>query len=137
VRQAYPSRQVHVEGEGETSGEWDSDRMAQVLTNLLSNAIHYSPEGTPVRLRVWAEGEHVALSVHNLGPPIPGELRPRLFQPLQRGEHPDASRRSIGLGLFIVKHVVKAHGGSVEVASSEEEGTTFSVHLPRKPSDSH
>jgi sigma-B regulation protein RsbU (phosphoserine phosphatase) len=61
----------------------------------------------------------------------------RLFQPLQRGEHPDAGRRSIGLGLLIVKHVVEAHGGSVDVASCEAEGTTFTVRLPRRPSTSH
>jgi signal transduction histidine kinase len=72
------------------------------------------------------------LSIHNMGEPIPTELRSRLFEPMQRGSlREDRGSRSIGLGLFIVKHVVMAHGGHIEVESSTEAGTTFLVRMPR------
>ncbi|WP_343213364.1 sensor histidine kinase [Archangium violaceum] len=70
--------------------------------------------------------------VHNEGAPISEELLPRLFQPMQRGETAgDNASRNVGLGLYIVDHIVRAHGGSVEVRSREGEGTTFRVRLPR------
>jgi signal transduction histidine kinase len=75
----------------------------------------------------------VSISVHNQGAPIPPEKLSRLFQPLQRATgEVDKSGRSIGLGLYIVKQVVDAHGGTVAVESTAEKGTTFTVRLPRK-----
>jgi signal transduction histidine kinase len=75
----------------------------------------------------------VALSVHNTGSPIPHELLPRLFEPLKRGDPKDGrSSHSIGLGLFIVKHIVDAHGGHICVHSTAANGTTFTVRLPRR-----
>ncbi len=75
----------------------------------------------------------VVLEVHNFGEPIDPERLPNLFKPLSRGSAKvDLQTRSIGLGLFIVDSIVRAHGGSVEGRSTEEEGTTFTVRLPRQ-----
>ncbi|WP_191263213.1 GAF domain-containing protein [Comamonas sp. JC664] len=129
---ANPERRVEVDIQGEVQGEWDSDRIAQVLTNLLGNALAYSPADAPVRVGTRLEGEAAMLSVFNGGAPIPRELLPRLFEPLTRGALKEGqSTRSIGLGLYIVQDIVRGHGGGVEVVSSEDHGTTFTVRLPR------
>jgi signal transduction histidine kinase len=135
TRIASPDRDIQVEFKGDGRGEWDADRIAQVLTNLVSNALAYSPQGTPVRVELRDEGDAVVASVQNQGTPIAPELLPRLFEPLTRGQRQgrDKGSRSIGLGLYIVDHIVRAHGGTVGVRSSAEEGTTFTVHLPRRP----
>ena len=132
ARLAHPERQIDAIAKGDGHGQWDGDRLAQVLTNLVNNAITYSPEDSRVRVQTRGEAGQVVLSVHNQGAPIPPELVPRLFEPMQRGEGQRATAdRSIGLGLFIVKSIVDAHGGSIDVRSAEEEGTTFTVTLPR------
>jgi signal transduction histidine kinase/CheY-like chemotaxis protein len=132
VRQAHPHREVHLETSGEGQGEWDPDRISQVLTNLVGNALAYSPPNTPVRVTTSNEPGFALLQVHNHGTPISPELLPRLFEPLTRGSPTEGQQsRSIGLGLYIVREILRGHGGSVEVASSVETGTTFSVRLPR------
>nr|WP_239989183.1 GAF domain-containing sensor histidine kinase [Corallococcus macrosporus] len=129
---ANPGRRVEVELQDEVRGEWDPDRIAQVLTNLLGNALAYSPADAPVRVGTRLEGEAALLSVFNGGEPIPRELLPRLFEPMTRGALKEGqSTRSIGLGLYIVQDIVRGHGGGVEVVSSVEHGTTFTVRLPR------
>ncbi|WP_342377055.1 response regulator [Myxococcus stipitatus] len=134
VQVAHPSRHVDVDVPPGVLGEWDPDRIAQVVANLLSNALVYSPSDAPVRLCARAEGGQVLLSVFNGGAPIPAELLPRLFEPMTRGTLKEGqSNRSIGLGLYIVRDIVRGHGGGVEVVSSEEHGTTFSVRLPLRP----
>jgi signal transduction histidine kinase len=130
---ATPGRRFDLEGTGEARGSWDHDRIAQVLTNLLTNAVQYSPPGTPIRVRTAAEAERVVLAVCNEGPPIPEHVLPGLFAPMTRGTDEGGERRSIGLGLYIVDQIVRAHGGSVEVESTAEAGTTFRVRLPREP----
>ncbi|QRK11569.1 PAS domain S-box protein [Archangium violaceum] len=129
---ANPARQVRLTSSGDTRGSWDPDRLAQVITNLVNNALSYSPPGTAVHLEVLGEGEALHLRVHNEGDPIPPGLLPRLFEPLERGARPGTGGRSIGLGLFIVDHIARAHGGVVEVRSEPREGTTFTVRLPRQ-----
>jgi PAS domain S-box-containing protein len=133
VQLVHPERRIDVVAQGDGRGEWDPDRLAQVLTNLLSNALNYSPPDTPVTVRtLGTEGERV-LEVHNWGAPIPSEKLPLLFEPLERGAaQQDRMGRSIGLGLFIIRHIVESHGGSITVRSEAEEGTTFTVHLPRQ-----
>ncbi len=131
VQMAFPDRHIDFERVGEGRGRWDEARLHQVAQNLVINALRYSPPETPVRVRSRAQGVGCVLEVHNDGPPIPAELLPRLFQALQRGVRgPDIAARSVGLGLFIVQHVVRAHGGRVDVHSSEGSGTTFTVWLP-------
>ncbi|WP_375771578.1 PAS domain S-box protein [Archangium gephyra] len=134
VRMSYPERDFQVHQEGDARGDWDPDRLAQVLTNLTSNAAKYSPVGTPVSVVTRGQGGQVTLEVHNEGAPIPSELRQRLFEPMQRGSAGvDRAGRSIGLGLYIVDSIVRAHGGTIDVRSSADEGTTFTVRLPRQP----
>ncbi|GAO01874.1 ATP-binding protein [Anaeromyxobacter sp. PSR-1] len=131
---SYPDRPISVEASGDTHGHWDPDRIAQVIGNLVTNALKYGARGTPVTVRVAAEDGEVWLSVHNLGVPIPAEIIPTLFEPGGRAA-PDPTGRSVGLGLFIVDRIADAHGGRVEVRSDEEDGTTFTVRLPRRPPD--
>ncbi len=128
----HPGRELRLEGTGRFEGEWDPDRLSQVMGNLVKNALDYSPEGTPVRLRLHDEGESVVLEVNNAGPPIPAELLPTIFEPFRRlardSPHPASG---LGLGLYIVEQIVRGHGGTISVRSTEEEGTTFTVRLPR------
>jgi phosphoserine phosphatase RsbU/P len=132
VLMSFPDREVVVDMEGDGQGAWDRDRVAQVVTNLVTNALKYSPAGTPVTVRTRADGENVLLEVHNLGQPIPLEVQGHLFEPMRRGaDQSDRTSRSIGLGLFIVDHLIRAHGGTIAMKSTESEGTTFGVRLPR------
>lgn len=134
MRISHPERDLRVEARGDGGGAWDADRLAQVVQNLVSNALKYSPEDTPVTVRSWdGEDGRVSFSVHNVGTPIPPEALGRLFQPMERlSSQVDRLGRSVGLGLYIVKHVVDAHGGTVDVTSAAGEGTTFTVWLPRR-----
>lgn len=117
----------------EELGAWvDPERLVQAVGNLLENAARYGAPGAPVTLVCDADGDQLAISVHNAGAPIPPELMPRLFQPFVRGAQPTSTvRLSTGLGLYIVREVAHAHGGDVVVRSSEEAGTTFTLRLPR------
>jgi signal transduction histidine kinase len=132
LRQAAPGRRLELDCQGDGQGAWDPDRVTQVLTNLLTNALQYSPAESPIRVTVRGEAESVILAVSNEGPPIPAHLLPTLFEPMTRGTQEGGERRSIGLGLFIVDQIVRAHGGHVDVRSREVEGTVFRVHLPRR-----
>ena len=136
ARLAYPGRLFPHEQEGNGYGVWDEARLEQVFSNLLSNAIHHGAAGEPVLVRTRGEDGQVLLEVSNRGEPIPPDLLPRLFEPLKGTDGEDqarAQRRSVGLGLFIVKQVVDAHGGKARIASSREAGTTVSIRLPREP----
>jgi PAS domain S-box-containing protein len=134
MRLVHPEQEIQLEFSGEGEGEWDPDRLAQLLTNLLNNALVHGQEDKPVRVRVSGGPESISVSVHNWGPPIPPALLPHLFEPMRRGTTPRASgNKSVGLGLYIAQQIVLAHGGTIEVHSSEQQGTTFRVSLPRYP----
>ncbi|NVJ08990.1 HAMP domain-containing histidine kinase [Myxococcus sp. AM001] len=133
---AHPGRHITLDVEGASEGFWDADRMAQVLSNLVGNALEHGAEDAPVRLKCIAvDGEQV-LEVHNTGAPIPSQHLENLFDPFRQvGTAPGRGHRrgagGLGLGLFIVKQIVQAHGGAVCVSSSEAGGTTFTVKMPR------
>jgi signal transduction histidine kinase len=129
LEMANPQRTLHVDVQSEASGEWDPDRLAQVVSNLVGNAIHHGPTDQPVAVCVSGSAEEVMLAVHNTGEPIPGEFLPVMFDPFSRAE--GNSRSGLGLGLFITQQIVLAHRGSIEVVSTAAEGTTFTVTLPR------
>jgi signal transduction histidine kinase len=130
---AAPDRTIELHLEGDGSGVWDPARMAQVISNLASNALEHGSRQGPVRVSIRGDDGDAVLEVENQGPPIPPELRTVMFEPFCRGSAlRDASHaRGLGLGLYIVNQVVTAHGGSIAVDSSEENGTTFTVRLPR------
>jgi len=133
---SHPERQLILESSGDTSGEWDPDRVSQVLGNLVANAIQHGQEGVPVRILVRGEPDEVVLEVHNLGEPIPPELMVRIFDPFKSHpgpQDPAKQKRSLGLGLYIVSQIAGVHGGRVEVRSNADTGTTFLVHWPRVP----
>lgn len=128
---AHPTRTIHVDSAGDGRGHWDPDRMAQVLSNLLGNALTYSPDDTPVTIRSRTDDARATIEVHNFGQPIPAQLLGHLFEHMRRGlETGRAGSRSIGLGLYIVKQIVERHSGTVDV-HSDDNGTTFTVTLPR------
>ncbi|UQA56434.1 sensor histidine kinase [Polyangium aurulentum] len=126
-----PGREIVHRAEGEGRGAWDPDRISQVVDNLTRNAVSYSPPGSVVTVRSRDDGARVLVEVHNQGTPIPEDVLPTLFEPFKRGERKQDPDRSIGLGLFIVREIVSAHGGEVTVRSTAAEGTTFSLDLPR------
>jgi signal transduction histidine kinase len=108
----------------------DGPRIAQVLSNLLGNAIQHGAPRSPIEVWLRTPAPGVAeLGVHNTGAPIPDELRGKLFAPLERSQLP-SRHHSIGLGLYIVHEIVKAHAGAIDVESTAAAGTTFRVRLP-------
>lgn len=135
-RAAHSQRAIEYRAEGDLNGQWDSDRIRQAVSNLIGNAIQHGSPDFPVTLSLRGEAANVFISIHNGGDPIPpGEL-PRIFNPLIRGssaEHPKSNRPgSIGMGLYIAREVAKSHGGWIDVISTVEEGTSFTIRLPRQ-----
>jgi signal transduction histidine kinase len=130
-RAASPGRAIEVEIRGDVRVECDAARISQVLSNLVGNALSYGDDTRPIRVFVEGKPEELVLGVHNEGPPIPDGLLPHLFEPFSRGAPDVISAHGLGLGLFVVKEIVKSHGGSIDVASTPEAGTTFTIHLPR------
>jgi len=133
---AAPDRKISFRTSGSGEGRWDKDRLGQVIQNLVANALKYSPSGTPVSVDVGDTTEGVVVQIHNLGTGIAADSLGRIFEPMQRGvasAGADNATKSLGLGLFIVRHLVEAHGGGVSVKSSEKTGTTFTIALPRAP----
>ncbi len=133
MEQLHSSRPFHLQAAGKMQGEWDRERLLQVIANLLANAVQFGAESTPITITVQEAGEQVELVVHNEGTPIPADKMPRLFEAFVRGDgSAPGHEQGLGLGLFIVKQIVLAHGGTVEVRSDETSGTAFTVRLPRR-----
>jgi signal transduction histidine kinase len=136
VQAAHSDRKLLIETSGDLEGEWDRARVGQILSNLISNAVLHGLKTSAIKVVAKGEGEEVILSVHN-GGAIPPDAVATVFDPLPRGEDENqvqSEKATLDLGLFITKGIVTAHGGKITVASSEEEGTTFTAHLPRKNS---
>ena len=132
---AFPDRRIELLSEGDLGGEWDADRLAQLASNLIGNAIqHGDPTGTvEVRLH-GAERDLVILSVTNLGT-IDPEVLPHIFNPFRGGERAIGRADGLGLGLYIVQQIVLAHQGSVDVQSGRDGRTIFCIRVPRRVSD--
>ncbi|WP_454875750.1 sensor histidine kinase [Pseudomonas farris] len=131
---AHPQCDPTLSVEGDTQGMWDGRKLNQMLQNLIGNALQHGSNNSAVKLTLKGEADSVRLTVHNDGAPIPAEAIPTIFDPLVRSadEELGGPTTSLGLGLFIVKEVVKAHQGTIEVSSNEVDGTLFTVVLPRK-----
>ncbi|MDO9017207.1 MAG: sensor histidine kinase [Deltaproteobacteria bacterium] len=127
-----PDGNLRFTAEGDLRGEWDGDRIAQVLSNLLRNAIQHGSASEPITLTVAGHGAEVLLAVHNSGRPIPPGRLATIFEPMSRHEGERPGNAGLGLGLFIASQVVLAHGGALDVTSTTEGGTTFTARLPRR-----
>ena len=112
----------------------DRERLRQVLTNLIDNAIKYSPAGDEVRVRVVPENGVVHISVVDNGPGITPDQHRLIFEKFGRADVPGGSKPGTGLGLFIARSIAEAHGGTVDVRSRPDEGSTFTLTLPVTPS---
>ena len=131
LRVAFPQANIQHNVLGPGKGTFDSDRLRQVVSNLVSNSVAYGDMTRPITLYSEGHAETFGLAVHNSGDPIPASILDTLFEPMARGtERGDA--RSVGLGLFIVREIAHAHGGDISVASSEGAGTTFTVRLAKQ-----
>jgi len=130
VRSTHDGSEIQFAAEGDLSGSWDPQRIKQMLTNLLLNAIEHG-DGHKITVTASGDRDTVLLAVHNDGPPIAKEMIPTIFDPLVRGDDPVSKRTGLGLGLFIVREIVSVHRGTITVESSDDQGTTFSVRLPR------
>jgi PAS domain S-box-containing protein len=134
VRAAHPGRSIDVRVTGTGRGFGDRDRIAQVLVNLLANALSYSPSRSIVALDARSTSDLHVMVIHNDGEAIPVDTLATIFEPFRRGNAAviKAEARSLGLGLYIVREIVAAHGGTVEVKSTLDTGTSFTVTLPRR-----
>jgi signal transduction histidine kinase len=137
MRAMHPDRTINLKISGDTQGEWDKPRMGQVFSNLLGNAVQYGFVDLPIDVTIKGDPKEIMLSVHNDGVPIPPGTIGKIFDSLTRGETEEDEDHlgsiNLGLGLYITKEIISAHGGTVGVTSSEKEGTTFTARFPRSP----
>ncbi|WP_122572759.1 PAS domain-containing sensor histidine kinase [Pseudomonas viridiflava] len=117
--------------EGEGACVADPDRLLQLVGNLVSNAVTYGAPDSEIVITSAFEGNVIKVSVHNRGEPIPMEKVDSLYEPAVRVVSDSDETRTVGLGLFIVREIIRAHLGDINVRSSAEEGTTFTATLPR------
>ncbi|KYF66515.1 hypothetical protein BE11_34570 [Sorangium cellulosum] len=136
LESSHPEHTIRLDAQGDGQGMWDPGRIGQLVSNLIGNAVDYSPPEEPVQVKLHGQEGIAVLEVHNRGSPIPPDLLPVIFDPFRRGEqqHDDLRRsKGLGLGLFIARAIACAHGGSIHVTSTPDDGTTFRVMLPRSP----
>lgn len=136
IAAAHPTRTLLFSESGDTTAVVDPRRVGQLISNLVGNAVqHGTPSGT-ISLSVQGDEQRVRVEIHNEGPAIdPAHLKD-LFEPLCRATPVTARPEgSLGLGLYIVRRIAEAHGGTVSVTSTEANGTTFVVVIPRTPED--
>jgi len=127
----HPERVTLAVPQRGVEGTWDADRIHQVVTNLVTNALHYGSRETAVQVELRDEAAHAVLSVTNQGPVISAESLRTLFDPFQKGPA-GVHSEGLGLGLHIVSEIVKAHGGTIAVTSNAAHGTTFTARLPKQ-----
>jgi len=134
MKAIYPKRVFRLNCEEDIPGEWDQARMSQLLSNLLGNAVQHGEGHSPITVTARRGGNGVDIAVHNSGMAISPRLIPKLFDCLVQGapgpRDAEDNSTSLGLGLYIAREIIVAHGGTIEVCSTEAEGTTFTAHLP-------
>jgi phosphoserine phosphatase RsbU/P len=135
-RVAHGDREFLYAGPSACTVKWDPERVAQVIANLLKNAVDYGDSGKPVSVTLKERDADISITIHNQGPAIPVELLAGMFDPFRRGAlEVDQRSDGLGLGLYIVERIVTGHGGAVSVESTQETGTTFTVILPRNAAE--
>lgn len=136
IMAAHPDRKIQViTGEGQIC-QWDTARISQALTNLVGNAVEHGTPGTAVSVELGGDEKNVAIIIHNCGAGISADKLNGIFNPMKSSMTPHKPSAhgptgNLGLGLYITERIVHAHGGRIEVESSEDRGTTFTVYLPR------
>jgi len=131
LRLAYQGRKLVHQPIGEGTCLADANRLLQLVGNLVSNAMTYGAPEAPVTVVTKIEESAFSIAVHNEGAAIPPEVLPHIFQPMSRGSEAGRATRSVGLGLYIVSEIARAHGGRTTVTSQPGEGTTFTTIMPR------
>lgn len=133
MRVAHPQLTFQFNGPSQLSVHWDPERIAQLIANLMKNAVDYGDPAKPIRLSLSEAGDAVSIAVHNEGPNIPAETLADIFDPFKRGAMNTQTRSDgLGLGLYIVERIASGHGGCVAVESSGTQGTTFTATIPRE-----
>ena len=140
IRAAHPERVFRLETSGDLRGRFDSERLQQVLSNLLNNAVRHGGRSQPITLSAQGEADRVTVQVKNYGRPIPADQLQVIFNPLVQipsalVDEDSTPSTSLGLGLYIAREIVTLHGGTMEAESSDEGGTVFSARLPRTPAE--
>jgi sigma-B regulation protein RsbU (phosphoserine phosphatase) len=130
LRVAFPQATLVHEQMGSGTVDLDPDRLQQLIGNLVANSVAYGDVRHRITIASETQPGHAIISVHNEGPVIPPALISVLFEPMTRGSEQDDDVRSVGLGLYIVSEIAKAHDGEAKVCSTEANGTTFSVSFP-------
>jgi len=137
LRMNYPERSIEVSAKGNREGLWDEARIAQVFTNLIGNALQHGAQTEPVMVQLDSNSDEIIVRIKNKGALIDREKMQSIFEPLVRFTEEDsighANETSLGIGLYITREIVQAHKGDILVDSSQGEGTTFTVRLPRAP----
>ena len=130
---AHPGRKIEVDARGALKGDWDCARISQVLSNLIGNAMEHGSDRTSVTVAVQGDEKEVTVAVHNRGAAIGEDQLDGIFNAMKRQgmAGPEGQSANLGLGLYIADQIVHAHKGRIDVESSEDRGTTFTVHLPR------
>lgn len=132
IQAAYPQQRVELHLQGDLQGDWDTERLAQVASNLIGNALQHGQDSEAVQVRLdGAEPEAVVMSVSNAGT-IPPDLLPQLFDPFRGALRQAGRSEGLGLGLYIVQQIVLAHHGTVDVHCGSSNRTRFVVRVPRK-----
>jgi signal transduction histidine kinase len=135
LRRNYPERSIEFNAKGNREGVWDEARIAQVFSNLIGNALQHGAQAEPVTVHLDCESDEIIARIKNKGAPIDREKMQSIFEPLVRFTEKDsighANETSLGIGLYITREIVQAHKGIIQVESSNGEGTTFTVRLPR------
>jgi signal transduction histidine kinase len=131
IEGTYGADGIDIETVGDPVGLWDGDRLTQLVSNLLGNAVAHGSKGGRVRVRVDGGAATVVLTLHNRGA-VPRDLLPHLFRPMGIGsDRKHTGSSGLGLGLYISQQIVLAHAGTIDVTSSEQDGTEVTVRLPR------
>jgi sigma-B regulation protein RsbU (phosphoserine phosphatase) len=126
---AFPANQLRHERSGACACQADPNRIVQAIGNLVANAVTHGEAAQPITVRTEGAPGLCRVSVHNHGQPIPPQMQQRLFEPMVRGADAGAAQ-GVGLGLYIVREIARAHGGEVRVRSAPQEGTTFALEWP-------
>jgi len=135
LKVSHPDATIELSGDAEICGIVDAGRFGQMLSNLVANGVQHGCPHSPITVTVSADEQYLLLRVCNFGVPISRQEQRHIFDPFEtaalRGYEENPRFAGLGLGLFITHHIAKAHEGQIDVESSEEQGTTFTVRLPR------